>query len=174
MKETKTLICFYKKNPEKQPLLLLKERRLDYFYQNLLIILREKKIEKKYLKPKFNGIDKRCGVNTKNYTERLLYTWACTHVSHNTQGPHSHGLKLQFPCVTLTFVYYIQKQAKTEMYKVIMPVLVQSKVKKKPKITQWTRIHIYFRLTFFGGSSFMHTFFLCIDNLLLNQNFVHI
>lgn len=35
---------------------------------------------------------------------------------------------------------------------------VQSK-KKKPKITQWTRIHIYFRLTFFGGSSFMHTFF---------------
>lgn len=36
---------------------------------------------------------------------------------------------------------------------------VQSK--KKPKITQWTRIHIYFRLTFFLGSSFMHTFFLC-------------
>lgn len=111
---------------------------------------------------------------TKNYTERLLYTWACTHVSHNTQGPHSHGLKLQFPCVTLTFVYYIQKQAKTEMYKVIMPVLVQSKVKKKPKITQWTRIHIYFRLTFFLGSSFMHTFFLSIDNILLNQNFVRI
>lgn len=49
---------------------------------------------------------------------------------------------------------------------------VQSK--KKPKITQWKRIHIYFRLTFLGGSSFMHTFFLCIDNLLLNQNFVHI
>lgn len=34
---------------------------------------------------------------------------------------------------------------------------VQSK--KKPKITQWTRIHIYFRLTFFWGSSFMPTFF---------------
>lgn len=49
---------------------------------------------------------------------------------------------------------------------------VQSK--KKPKITQWTRIHIYFRLTFFLGSSFMHTFFLWIDNLHLNQNFVHI
>lgn len=49
---------------------------------------------------------------------------------------------------------------------------VQSK--KKPKITQWTRIHIYFRLTFFWGSSFMHTFFLWIDNLHLNQNFVHI
>lgn len=30
---------------------------------------------------------------------------------------------------------------------------------KKTKITQWTRIHIYFRLTFFMGSSFMHTFF---------------
>lgn len=49
---------------------------------------------------------------------------------------------------------------------------VQSK--KKPKITQWTRIHIYFCLTFLGGSSFMHTFFLCIDNILLNQNFVRI
>lgn len=49
---------------------------------------------------------------------------------------------------------------------------VQSK--KKPKITQWTRIHIYFRLTFFLGSSFMHTFFLSIDNILLNQNFVRI
>lgn len=49
---------------------------------------------------------------------------------------------------------------------------VQSK--KKPKITQWTRIHIYFCLTFLGGSSFMHTFFLWIDNLHLNQNFVHI
>lgn len=49
---------------------------------------------------------------------------------------------------------------------------VQSK--KKPKITQWTRIHIYFRLTFFLGSSFMHTFFECIDNILLNQNFVRI
>lgn len=49
---------------------------------------------------------------------------------------------------------------------------VQSK--KKTKITQWTRIHIYFHLTFFLGSSFMHTFFLCIDNLLLNHNFVHI
>lgn len=96
---------------------------------------------------------------TKNYTERLLYTWACTHVSHNTQGPHSHGLKLQFPCVTLTFVYYIQKQAKTEMYKVIMPVLVQSKVKKKPKITQWTRIHIYFRLTFFWAVPLCTHFF---------------
>lgn len=96
---------------------------------------------------------------TKNYTERLLYTWACTHVSHNTQGPHSHGLKLQFPCVTLTFVYYIQKQAKTEMYKVIMPVLVQSKVKKKPKITQWTRIHIYFRLTLFWAVPLCTHFF---------------
>lgn len=73
----------------------------------------------------------RC-VYTQNYTDRLQYTLACTHVSHNTQGPHSHGgMKLQFPCVTLTFVYYIQKQAKTEMYKVIMPVLVQSKIKKK-------------------------------------------
>lgn len=71
----------------------------------------------------------RC-VYTQNYTDRLQYTLACTHVSHNTQGPHSHGgMKLQFPCVTLTFVYYIQKQAKTEMYKVIMPVLVQSKTK---------------------------------------------
>lgn len=49
---------------------------------------------------------------------------------------------------------------------------VQSK--KKPKITQWTRIHIYFCLTFLGGSSFMHTFFLWIDNLHLNQIFVHI
>lgn len=49
---------------------------------------------------------------------------------------------------------------------------VQSK--KKTKITQWTRIHIYFHLTFFLGSSFMHTFFLCIDNILLNQNFVRI
>lgn len=46
----KTLICFYKKNPEKQPLLLLKERRLDYFYQNLLIILREKKNREKIFK----------------------------------------------------------------------------------------------------------------------------
>lgn len=76
-------------------------------------------------------------------------------------------------CDTYLCLLYT-KASKTEMYKVIMPVLVQSKVKKKPKITQWTRIHIYFRLTFFGGSSFMHTFFLCIDNLLLNQNFVHI
>lgn len=76
-------------------------------------------------------------------------------------------------CDTYLCLLYT-KASKTDMYKVIMPVLVQSKVKKKPKITQWTRIHIYFCLTFFGGSSFMHTFFLCIDNLLLNQNFVHI
>lgn len=92
---------------------------------------RKKKKWRKFLETQINGIDKRCGVYTQNYTERLLYTLACTHVSHNTQGPHSHGMKLQFPCVTLTFVYYIQKQAKTEMYKVIMPVLVQSKVTKK-------------------------------------------
>lgn len=39
-----------RKNPEKQPLLLLKERRLDYFYQNLLIILREKKNREKIFK----------------------------------------------------------------------------------------------------------------------------
>lgn len=111
---------------------------------------------------------------TKNYTERLLYTWACTHVSHNTQGPHSHGLKLQFPCVTLTFVYYIQKQAKNrdvQSYHASIST-VQSK-KKTKNHTVNTHSHI-FSPNFFLGSSFMHTFFLCIDNLLLNQNFVHI
>lgn len=76
-------------------------------------------------------------------------------------------------CDTYLCLLYT-KASKNRDVQVIMPVLVQSKVKKKPKITQWTRIHIYFRLTFFLGSSFMHTFFLCIDNLLLNQNFVHI
>lgn len=97
---------------------------------------------------------------TKNYTERLLYTWACTHVSHNTQGPHSHGLKLQFPCVTLTFVYYIQKQAKTEMYKVIMPVLVQSKVKKKTKNhTVNTHSHIFSPNFFFWAVPLCTHFF---------------
>lgn len=34
---------------------------------------------------------------------------------------------------------------------------VQSK--KKPKITQWTRIHIYFRLTFFGAVPLCTHFF---------------
>lgn len=63
-----------------------------------------------------------------------------------------------------------QKQRCTSYHASISTV--QSK--KKTKITQWTRIHIYFRLTFFLGSSFMHTFFLCIDNILLNQNFVRI
>lgn len=48
---------------------------------------------------------------------------------------------------------------------------VQSKKKTK---NHTVNTHSHFRLTFFLGSSFMHTFFLCIDNLLLNQNFVHI
>lgn len=61
-------------------------------------------------------------------------------------------------CDTYLCLLYT-KASKNRDVQVIMPVLVQSKVKKKPKITQWTRIHIYFRLTFFGGSSFMHTFF---------------
>lgn len=76
-------------------------------------------------------------------------------------------------CDTYLCLLYT-KASKNRDVQVIMPVLVQSKVKKKPKITQWTRIHIYFCLTFLGGSSFMHTFFLWIDNLHLNQNFVHI
>lgn len=96
---------------------------------------------------------------TKNYTERLLYTWACTHVSHNTQGPHSHGLKLQFPCVTLTFVYYIQKQAKTEMYKVIMPVLVQSKVKKNQKSHSEHAFTYIFAYLFWGAVPLCTHFF---------------
>lgn len=101
----------------------------------------------------------RC-VYTQNYTDRLQYTLACTHVSHNTQGPHSHGgMKLQFPCVTLTFVYYIQKQAKTEMYKVIMPVLVQSKIKKKIKNhTVNTHSHRFSPNIFWAVRSFIHIF----------------
>lgn len=117
----------------------------------------------------------RC-VYTQNYTDRLQYTLACTHVSHNTQGPHSHGgMKLQFPCVTLTFVYYIQKQAKTEMYKVIMPVLVQSKIKIKIKNhTVNTHSHRFSPNIFWAVRSFIHIFILCIGDILLNQNFVHI
>lgn len=49
---------------------------------------------------------------------------------------------------------------------------VQSK-KKTKNHTVNTHSHI-FSPNFILGSSFMHTFFLCIDNLLLNQNFVHI
>ena len=66
-------------------------------------------------------------INLKNSAHIELQRATVNLTETTNTRPHScPGWKL-FPVdVTLTFVYYRQKQAKTEMYKVIMPILVHN------------------------------------------------